>query len=180
MNDRSFTLKPFPASGTVPDLKIKGNITRLSNTLTVQYNLTGRMFADLVIPELSDRPLRKNNLWEETCLELFLSPDNSDHYWEFNLLPAGHWNIYHFRSYREGMQEEQAFTSLPFIVSRQEDTFQLSLEIGLDKIVPSDQRLDVGVSAVIKSGYGELTYWALVHTGTEADFHRRDSFIVEL
>ena len=110
MNDRPFSLKPFPASGTVPDLEIIGNITRRSNALTVQYNLTGPL-AELVIPELSDRPVRKNNLWEETCLELFLGPDNSDHYREFNLSPAGHWNVYHFSSYREGMREEQAFTS---------------------------------------------------------------------
>ncbi len=60
------------------------------------------------------------------------------------------------------------------------DRFRLSLEIGLDNIVPSGQTLDVGVSAVIKSIYGDLTYWALVHTGTEADFHRRDTFIVGL
>ena len=179
MNDRPFLLKPFPASAAVPDLKIITNITRRFNTLIVQYNLTGPL-EELVIPKLSDRPARNNNLWEETCLELFLGPDNSDHYWEFNLSPAGHWNIYHFRSYRKGMREEPAFTSLPFIVSRQEDTFRLSLEIGMDKIIPADRSLDVGVSAVIKSIYRELTYWALIHTGTEADFHRRDTFIIEL
>ncbi len=78
------------------------------------------------------------------------------------------------------MREEPAFTSLPFFVSTRKDTFRLSLEIGLDKIVPSDQALDVGVSAVIKSINGARTYWALAHTGTEADFHRRDTFTVEL
>jgi len=179
MNDRPFLLKPFPASAAVPDLKIITNITRRFNTLIVQYNLTGPL-EELVIPKLSDRPARKNNLWEETCLELFLGPDNSDHYWEFNFSPAGHWNIYHFRSYRKGMREEPAFTSLPLIVSRQVDTFHLSLEIAMDKIIPADRKLDVGVSAVIKSIEGELTYWALIHTGTAADFHRRDSFIIEL
>ncbi len=179
MSDRSFLLKPFPASGTLADLKIIANITRHSNTITVQYDLTGPL-AELMISELSDRPVRRNNLWEETCLEIFLAPDNSEHYWEFNLSPAGHWNIYQFKSYRKGMREEQAFTSLPFIVSRQEDNFLFSLDIGLDKIVPSDQTIDVGISAVIKSIDGELTYWALEHSGTEADFHRRDTFIIEL
>jgi len=179
MNDRPFLLKPFPASAALPDLTISADITRRFNTLIVQYNLTGPL-EELVIPTLSDRPVRTNNLWEETCLELFLAPDNSDHYWEFNLSPSGHWNIYHFRSYRKGMREEPAFTSLPFIVSGQENAFRLSLEIGLDNIIPADRSLDVGVSAVIKSIEGELTCWALVHTGTEADFHRRDGFIIKL
>ncbi|UCH80328.1 MAG: DOMON-like domain-containing protein [Nitrospiraceae bacterium] len=179
MNDRPFLLRPFPASAALPDLTISTNITRRFNTLSVRYHLTGPL-DELVIPGLSDRPARRNNLWEETCLELFLGPDNADHYWEFNLSPAGHWNIYHFRSYRKGMREEPAFTSLPFIVRRQQDMFRLSLEVGLDKIIPADQTVDIGVSALIRSIEGELTCWALVHTGTEADFHRRDSFIIKV
>ena len=103
MSDRPYLLKPFPAPIVLPDLKISTNITRNSSRLLVQYTLTGPL-KELVIPGRSDRPLRKNNLWEETCLELFLAPDNADHYWEFNCSPAGHWNIYHFRSYRKGMR----------------------------------------------------------------------------
>ena len=37
-----------------------------------------------------------------------------------------------------------------------------------------------GIAAVIKLAGGELTYWALTHPGPAADFHRRDSFVVEL
>jgi hypothetical protein len=80
MNDRPFLLKPFPASDALPELTISTDITRRFNTLIVRYNLTGPL-EELVIPKPSDRPARTNNLWEETCLELFLAPDNSDHYW---------------------------------------------------------------------------------------------------
>ena len=38
----------------------------------------------------------------------------------------------------------------------------------------------VGIAAVIKLAGGGLTYWALTHPGPQADFHRRDSFLVEL
>jgi hypothetical protein len=179
MNRQLFSLKPFPVSGDVPDLKISGNISRHSRNLAIQYELTGAL-KDLMIPELSDRPVRRKGLWQETCLEFFVGPDDSDQYWEFNLSPTGHWNIYHFSAYRKGMHEEPAFTSLPFAVSSQADAFLLSLKIDLEKISLSDQTLDIGISAVIESIKGELIYWALIHTATEADFHRRDAFIIQL
>jgi hypothetical protein len=47
-------------------------------------------------------------------------------------------------------------------------------------IVPSEQKLEAAISAVIKLRNGKVTFWALTHPGPEADFHRRDSFIIEL
>ena len=44
-------------------------------------------------------PRRRDRLWEETCLELFLGEEGSERYWEFNLSPAGHWNVYRFEFY---------------------------------------------------------------------------------
>jgi hypothetical protein len=78
------------------------------------------------------------------------------------------------------MQEEAAFTSLPFSVKRQPDALRLSLKLDLGKIILTDQKLKVAISAVIKPVNGELTYWALTHHGPEADFHLKDSFILEL
>lgn len=78
------------------------------------------------------------------------------------------------------MQDEPAFVSLLFNVRKQVDGLSLSLEIDLNKIVHADQVLDAGVSAVIKSIDGGVTYWALTHPGSQADFHRRESFVIEL
>jgi hypothetical protein len=133
-----------------------------------------------VIPAPADTRVRKNALWEETCFEFFLGMKNADHYWEFNLSPAGHWNVYRFKTYRQRMQEEQAFTSLPFSVRIRPDALRLSLKLDLDKIVPADQALKIGISTVIKTINSEITYWALTDPGPRADFHRRDSFIIEL
>lgn len=38
----------------------------------------------------------------------------------------------------------------------------------------------LAISIVIKPQNGEITYWALTHPGPQADFHRRDSFLIEL
>jgi hypothetical protein len=119
-------------------------------------------------------------LWEDTCFEFFLGIKNSAQYWEFNLSPAGHWNVYRFDGYRQGMQEETAFENLPFNVQNQADGLALGLDVDLDKIISVQQAIEVAITTVIKDRDGEVTYWALTHRGVEADFHLRDSFIIEL
>jgi hypothetical protein len=179
MSVQIFYLKPFLSAGPLAHLKITGKIIRRSGTVAISYALFGPM-AEIVIPGLAGMPVRKNALWEETCFEFFLASRDSDQYWEFNLSPAGHWNVYRFKSYRQDMREEPAFTSLPFSVRRQPDSLRLSLKLDLDKIIPADETLRVAISAVIKSKNGDITYWALTHPGPQADFHRRDSFLIEL
>jgi hypothetical protein len=179
MNSHSFSLKPFQSSGTLPFLEISGNIGRHSNTLTISYTLHG-LLSEVIIPAPADVPARKNALWEETCFEFFLGTKNSDRYWEFNLSPAEHWNVYCFKSYRQGMQEELAFESLPVSVQRKPDVLQLSLNLDLGKINLIDKTLEVAISAVINHVNGKITYWALAHPGPQADFHLKDSFIIEL
>ncbi|MFC1491749.1 DOMON-like domain-containing protein [Nitrospinota bacterium] len=179
MNDQGFSLEPFPQASPPPSFKITGNIARRSNTLFIRYALPGHL-AELVIPAPVGMPARKKGLWEGTCFEFFLALRNSHQYWEFNLSPAGHWNVYRFSDYRQGMEEEMAFTSLPFHVEHQSDSLRLALELDLNPIVQADQSLEVAISAVIKIRDGDVTYWALTHRGSRADFHRRNSFIVEL
>lgn len=180
MTEQSFSLQPFPASGPPNPWKITGNIARPSpHTLAIRYVLLGHP-AKLAIPAPADSPVRRNGLWEKTCFELFLAPRNSPLYWELNLSPAGHWNVYSFSGYRQGMREETGFTSLPFNVESRWDRLALELDLDLGRIVPAKQVLEVGISAVIKSTDGEASFWALTHPGPQPDFHRRDGFIIEL
>ena len=185
MNDQSFSLQPFftpklkqATARSVADLKITGTIARHSNTLAIRYQLLGPL-EEVVIPRLSDKPVRKHELWEETCFEFFLGVRNAGRYWEFNLSPAGHWNIYRFDAYRQGMQEEMAFTSLPLRIQNQLNFLSLTLELNLDKILQADQVLQVGISTVLKHRNDNVTYWALTHDAPQADFHQRGSFIIE-
>ncbi|MEH2208581.1 MAG: DOMON-like domain-containing protein [Nostoc sp.] len=179
MNNQTFSLQPFPSTESFPHLKITGNISRNSNQLAINYNLGGDLKEIAIVP-LSNAPLRKHELWEDTCFEFFLGIKDSAQYWEFNLSPTGHWNVYHFDGYRQGMQEETAFEKLPFSVQNQVDSLALVLDVDLDKIVLANQGIEIGITTVIKHRDGEITYWALTHQGVEADFHLRDSFIVEL
>ncbi len=175
MNNQTFTLQPFPSNETLPNLQITGSITRHHNQLTINYHLMADLKA-VVIPPPSNTPTRKHELWEETCFEFFLGVKDSAQYWEFNLSPAGHWNVYHFHGYRQGMTEETAFSVLPFDV-HQSDDLSLVVNIDLSEIIAAKQTLEIAITTVIKHSNDIVTYWALTHCGVQADFHLRDSFV---
>jgi hypothetical protein len=187
MNNQTFFLQPFPSTKYLPDVKITGSISRDSNQLAISYQLLGNLAEVAIFPEilevdsvLSDTPQRQHELWKDTCFEFFLGIKNSERYWEFNLSPTGNWNIYRFDGYRQGMQEEKNLTKLPFDVPNQGDSLMLTLQVDLDSLLSANQTLEVGITTVLKLKDGEVTYWALTHPGPEADFHRRDSFILDL
>jgi hypothetical protein len=175
MDLRSYTLKPFPGEENRLDLKIPGTIGRRGNTLSLGFALLGDL-SELVIPSPEDSPGRRDRLWEETCLEFFLAEKGSVRYWEFNLSPAGHWNVYRFTSYRKGMREEPAFGSLPFRVLTEPGAIRLSLDLGIGEIIQAGKTIEVSIGAIVKSVAGETSHWACVHPGPLPDFHRRDGF----
>jgi hypothetical protein len=180
MKEKLFSLRPFPGECPLPGLKIEGSIARhVSSLLTISYEVTG-IDGEVLVPAKSEIPARKHGLWKETCFELFLAQEGSTRYRELNLSPAGHWNVYRFDGYREGMREEPAFAVFPFTVRRLPDTLRVTADIDLRGILRSSPPVEVGVSAVLKHTDGEISYWALTHQGPSPDFHRRDAFLIEL
>jgi len=179
MNPRSFSLFPFPGEGNGPAWKITGTIGRRVNTLSLGYTLLGNL-SQISIPAPGEPPRRRNRLWEDTCLELFLGEEGSERYWEFNLSPAGHWNVYRFASCRKEMREEPAFSSLPFRLRTEPEALRLSLDVGLGKIIPAGRTIEIAVGAVVRTVTGKTSHWALVHPGPQPDFHRRDGFALSI
>lgn len=178
MTGQAFSLKPLQSPFLIQGVGITGTLNRLGGVLSLRYELLGLSSA-IEIPAPAAAPARKDGLWNATCFELFLAPRESDRYWEFNFSPAGHWNIFSFTSYRQGMREELAFSTLPFSVQIHDDALNLSADIDLREIIPGDTALNAGISAVLRSAAGDCTYWALTHCGTQPDFHRKDSFLIE-
>jgi hypothetical protein len=179
MNLRKFFLKPFPGEENFSDVKITGTIGRHADTLSIGYALLGNL-SELAIPSPGELPERKDHLWDETCLEFFLGVKDSEPYWEFNLSPAGYWNVYRFASYRMDMREEPAFPSLPFRIRMEPEALRLSLDLETGKIIPKDRTLEIAVGAVIETVTGKRSHWALVHPGPRPDFHRRDGFLLNI
>jgi hypothetical protein len=174
-----FKLISFRTQALLPDIELSGRIDRQKELLSIAYQLQGDLDAISIDP-LNNLPSRKFELWATTCFEFFVGIPGNSEYWEFNLAPTGDWNVFHLDNYRQGLQNELAFTSLPFAIARQINSLLLTLTFDLSKIVPIQQEIEVSVTTVIESNQHQISYWALTHTGTEADFHRRDSFILKV
>jgi hypothetical protein len=179
MHPLEYSLIPFPAERNRPKLRISGSVGRRESLFSIDCAIQGNLSA-LAIPSPEAFPERKDRIWEETCLEFFLRPSDSEVYWEFNLSPAGHWNAYRFTSYRAGMREEPAFASLPFGFRKEPESLRMFMELDIGKILPKGDSVNVAVSAVIKTKRGETSHWALAHRGHRPDFHRRDAFTLIL
>lgn len=188
-----FTLQPFAATAQTAALTICGTAVRVQNVLSLSYALAGDLSKVAIAPRSEDCS-RRDRLWEKTCFEFFIredAPSQATPYWEFNLSPAGYWNVFSLAGYRQGLTETAAFTQLPFTVSRSATGLQLNLSVDLSALIDSAKPLCLGISAVIvmaadKNILGtqpetvKETFWAIAHPGPAADFHHPDSFVVKL
>ena len=83
-------------------------------------------------------------------------------------------------AYRQvNMREEPAFTQLPFEFGKTDDEVLLDISVDLNPIIRPDNILEIGITTIIQTDNGNETYWALAHLGPHADFHQRDSFVIE-
>ena len=179
MHSRRFLLKPFPGEGYPAGVTVGGSIGRRADALSIRCEVQGDL-SKVSIPATAEEPRKQDRLWEDTCFELFLGAADSEEYWEINLSPSGHWNVYRFDRYREGMREETDITSLPFDVRRDPEGLLLTAEIGIGEIVPTGKDLAAAVAVVIKTSDGGKSHWATVHPAPRPDFHRRDGFALTL
>ncbi|WP_417915740.1 DOMON-like domain-containing protein [Candidatus Electronema sp. JC] len=172
-------LRPFAADSLTAGLELAVSAARSSSGLLFRCELRGWL-KKLLLPEQSVVPARRDQLWQQTCFELFVAPAGSPQYWEVNLSPSGDWNIYAFAAYREGMREELAVTALPCQIDRQSDFLTLEFVFPADRIIAPEQPAEAAASAVIQGRNGQTSFWALRHCGPQPDFHRRDSFCLSL
>jgi hypothetical protein len=177
---QSFQLTPFPDGAIVPAMQITGTVAREGNYLTITYHVEGDVNA-IAWPELVATPQRVQGLWEQTCLECFIGVPGQSHYWEVNLAPNHNWNLFALSDYRSGLRESPMFEKLPFDCYSAFDQVTLVLRLDLAKLIAISEPIEVSITAVIQTlADQQCSYWAIAHTSKEADFHRRDSFVLRL
>jgi hypothetical protein len=81
---------------------------------------------------------------------------------------------------RVGFQEEHRVLQLPFSVQNEADRFVVDVTADLSSIIRVGETIQAGITSIIRTKYDHETYWALRHPNREADFHARESFILEL
>ena len=176
---QTFSLIPYPASN-LPQIQITGEFERMEKRPSIRYVVTGEIDS-ILIPAFSNSPARKHDLWRATCFEFFLAPKDQPEYWEFNLSPSGDWNVYVMDAYRQvNMREETGLTQLPFRFQQTGRELLLHISVDLPASLRAGEPVLAGITTIIQTKNGNESYWALAHPGTQADFHLRESFLIEL
>lgn len=169
-----FKLLPF-APASAPPAALSGDIVRLRRQLQVNFSLEANLAA-LAIPPPAAGPQRRHELWQQTCFELFVGPAEAGAYLEVNLCPSGHWNMYRFDSYRQGMREEPA-VCLQSRVLRTAQGLTVQMKIDLVATGQAGEALRLSPCAVLLSTSGAPSYWAASHPADKPDFHDRRTWL---
>jgi hypothetical protein len=153
-----------------------------ANWLRVRWRIADS--ARVIVPPFAGKG-RMDGLWQETCFELFIMPDDGEEagaYVELNLSPSEQWAAYDFAAYRAGMAERPMPRHPDGTLRRGGNMMIFDASIPMAGLPPLPWRL--GISAVIaeEDEDGEVTksYWALRHGPGRADFHAPACFAVRL
>jgi hypothetical protein len=94
--------------------------------------------------------------------------------------PSREWAIYGFRGYREAAVAPRLHEpATPEISERRSgESFDLEVRFVLShlSVAYTAARLRIGLSAVVETKEGRLSYWALRHPRDRPDFHDPDAF----
>lgn len=192
-------LQPFESRAEHDAFCLRGGALWREQQLLVHFQLSGPL-QQLRIPSQAELAKRRDGLWQSTCFEAFVGVRGQKAYWEINLCPSGHWNVYALADYRQDLRPETAVQSLPFERQqwREADeqhhlalTFALPLQVNASGLIwgpptpqanaamqPRAAELELSATAVLDHHHHGCSYWAWRHSGSEADFHQRSSFLL--
>ena len=133
---------------------------------------------ELRLPGGAAAPTRTDGLWQHTCFEAFVGTEGDSAYREFNFAPSADWAAYLFSAerVRDAAAETAASLAPPRIVTSRSRgaVFTLGAEVPAGWLPDAaDPPWLLGLSAVIESADGRLSYWALRHMAPRPDFHQR-------
>ena len=168
-----------------PDLLLSAEfVWREGGILELSYNLRpAQRDGDLLAVSLpsiqpSSVPMqgdRRDELWKHSCFEAFIGVPGSQQYWEFNVSPLGHWNLYSFERYRQG--GSGLVEALPPSVTVRQTRRDCRCDVVLDLRPwwPIEGMPELGLTMVVEEINGRLNYWTLYHPGKAANFQDRPS-----
>lgn len=177
MAQKALTLRPHPAFPLAEaSCSMQGFAHFESNKLRVQFKLEGSLDG-FSIPQRVSVPKRRDQLWQKTCFELFLSESYpSSRYLEFNLSPEGDWALYQFSGYRQGLT--RPCVKAPTIESQYDDsTYQLSAQLSTPVDFNASPASPFGLCAVLLRYPEQPSFWAARHLKSAPDFHDPEAFI---
>jgi hypothetical protein len=172
---RSVALVAFPGKPH-PAIKLTVEVQRLGGQLRLWFIVTGDV-AGLKFPPLG-KAAREDALWHHSCAEAFVRSGTGTAYRELNLSPSGKWAAYDFSAYRKG--GGNAAMRAPMITTAgSAGRFGVGADLHFEGAMGAAD-WHVGLSMVIETKDGTKSYWALKHAAERPDFHRPESFTLEV
>lgn len=173
-------LIPFspPRANSSGGFAIGATLKKTDHKVSADFSLQGNTTAIRWSAPLTEAK-QGDELWKQTCFELFLAAPNRPEYWEYNFSPSRQWAIYAFKDYRQSAPLH--ITTTPIIEPPRLSDASFSLRVSFNLEPPLlNKTLIIGVSAIIDTTDDQRHYFALRHCGTSPDFHMRESFILEM
>lgn len=145
--------------------------------LELTYTLEGPL-DELTLPAPAP-PGPADGLWQHTCFEAFVGVSGESAYREFNFSPSGQWAAYRFSHprQRDPAAESPFRPQIDWQTGERGLTMRVWLPLHALPPAMAGQGWDLGLSTVLESADGRLSYWALSHPGERPDFHHRGGWL---
>ena len=152
---------------------IKASIELKNNQLKLEYQIVTDL-SQYSLPKQTKQQ-RVDNLWLDTCFELFIANVNDDRYWEINISPSTEWNIYQFRSYKDDMRESNSLITPIIKRYRYDNKYYLSFESKVQRDIWS-RELQINLCVILLDIKGVRQFYSIERRKGSPDFHDRDYF----
>ena len=170
-------LLPHPATPCPAIASMAVELTLAGDgSLHLRYSLTGQL-DELAIPAPCPAAFT-DGLWQHTCLEAFIGGPDGLAYREFNFSPSGAWAVYDFDAYRARNPSYQPAAAPSIVLTHSPNVLCLEAHVPA-RLLPTGP-WQIGLTAVIETRAGELSYWALAHPDHKPDFHRHEAFCLRV
>ena len=166
-------LLPFSPKYTC---QVEIELTRASNSIDAMYRVLDPNQEITPFQISTEMHERVDNLWQDTCFELFLKPENTSRYWEWNLSPSGLWQSYTFSDTR--LHQTKIEISPPEWIQfeKLKHSFLLHWSVPLPRELQADP-LWGHVTSILKMSDEALEYFAAHHPNAKPDFHDPKNFV---
>ncbi len=141
------------------------------NKIKIKYEIIGDLLS-YNFPKVTKQK-RANELWRDTCFELFIANYSSEEYYEINTSPSTEWNAYHFTSYKNEMKASDVF-SVPNISFYQLDKrYEFSFEMTFRKDI-FEKELLVNLAVILLDQKGIRHFYTIHRQNKSPNFHDRE------
>ena len=141
--------------------------------MKIEYEIIGDL-SSYSFPKKTKQK-RANELWKDTCFELFIANYSSTEYYEINTSPSTEWNAYHFTSYKKEMRESDLFSPPRISFYQSDNRYTFSFEMTFRKNI-FDKELLINLAVILLDKEEKRHFYSINRQNSSPDFHNRELY----